>query len=282
MSVPKRHHYVPQMILNGFADADGWLYWCNHREKPSTVRRARPAELFLQNHLYSTRAQSGIKDPSMERALSVLENEAVGVIAALTGPARRGQIPVLSQEQMRLWHLFFLMQWRRTPENQRACTSDEEASRMIDELLDELRAALPHRLAEIETYATPEAKARTIRNVRVQSLLGFRANVMGVLERRGIAVLRICQPRKQFIVGSRPVVKLTAPGSTDLNDPRVEMWLPVAADIAVGVGAGDGGITLVHTTDETPVRQLNLSIAKQSGTIAAGSVALVRSISNPR
>lgn len=194
MSVPKRHHYVPQMILNGFADADGWLYWCNHREKPSTVRRARPAELFLQNHLYSTRTQSGIKDPSMERALSVLENEAVGVIAALTGPARRGQIPVLSQEQMRLWRLFFLMQWRRTPENQRAYASDEEASRMIDELLDELRAALPHRLADMETYATREAKARTIRNVRVQSLLGFRANVMGALERRSIAVLRICQP----------------------------------------------------------------------------------------
>lgn len=282
MSVPKRHHYVPQMILNGFADADGWLYWCKHREKPTMVRRARPAELFLQNHLYSTLAESGIKDPSMERALSVLESEAVGVIDAITGPARRGQSPVLSHRQMRLWYLFFLMQWRRTPENQRACTSDEEASRMIDELLDELRAALPHRLAEIETYATPEAKARTIRNVRVQSLLGFRANVMGVLERRGIAVLRICQPSKQFIVGSRPVVKLTAPGCTDLSDPRVEMWLPVAADIAVGVGAGDGGITLVHTRDETPVRQLNLSIAKQSETIAAGSAALVRSIANPR
>jgi hypothetical protein len=270
------------MILNGFADHDGWLYWCRHREKPTMVRRARPAELFLQNHLYSTLAESGVKNPSMEQALSVLEGEAVGVINEITGPARRGQIPVLSQEQMRLWYMFFLMQWRRTPENQLACTSDQEADRMIDEILDELRAALPHRRAEIETYATPEAKARTIRNVRVQSLLGFSANVMGVLERRGIAVLRICQPRKQFIVGSRPVVKLTTADCTDLNDPKVEMWLPVAADIAVGVGAGDGRITLVHTRDDTPVRQLNLSIAKQSSTIAAGSQRLVNSIANPR
>lgn len=34
MSVPKRHHYVPQMILNGFTDSDGWLHWCRLRERP--------------------------------------------------------------------------------------------------------------------------------------------------------------------------------------------------------------------------------------------------------
>jgi hypothetical protein len=56
------------MILNGFADTDGWLYWCRHRDKPTIVRRPRPAEIFLQNHLYSTLAGSGTKDPSMERA----------------------------------------------------------------------------------------------------------------------------------------------------------------------------------------------------------------------
>lgn len=282
MSIPKRHHFVPQMILNEFADQEGWLYWCRHRENPTMVRRARPAELFLQNHLYSTVEASGVKDPSMEKVLSVLEAEAVGVIDAITGPARRGRVPVLSPDQMRVWYLFFLMQWRRTPENQLACTSDEEASQMIDELLDELRVALPDRHSEIASHATPEAKARTIRNVRVQSLLGFTTNVMGVLERRGIAVLRNCQPNKQFIVGSRPVVKLTQPGCTDLNDPKVEMWLPVSADVAVGVGTGDGKISLFQTQDASAVRQLNLSIAKQSSTIAAGSPELVKSIANAR
>lgn len=282
MSVPKRHHYVPQMILNGFTDRDGWLHWCRHCETPSIIRQARPAELFHQNHLYSTLSESGIKDPAMERLLSVIEGEAVGVVEAFLGPARAGQCPVLSPQQKRVWYLFFLMQWRRTPENQRASTSDAEALRMVEEILGELRAAVPHRLSEIETLATPEAKARTVRNVRVQTLIQFSGEVMGVLERRGIAVLRITKSNKSFIVGSRPVVKLTMPGRTNLNDPAVEMWLPIASDVAVGVGQGDGEVSLQYAIDERPIRQLNTAIAAQSGTIAAGSEALVRSIANPR
>jgi hypothetical protein len=282
MSIPKRHHYVPQMILNGFTDRDGWLHWCRHHEAPATIRRARPAELFHQNHLYSTLSESGIKDPAMERRLSALENEAVGVVEAILSAARAGQRPVLSMDQKRIWHQFFLMQWRRTPENQRASTSDDEALGIVEETLDELRAAVPHRLLEIEALSTPAAKARTVRNVRVQTLIQFTAEVMDVLERRGIAVLRITKSNKSFIVGSRPVVKLTMPGRTDLNDPEVEMWLPIASDVAVGVGQGDGELSLHHATDERLVRQLNTAIASQSGTIAAGSATLVRSIANPR
>lgn len=282
MSVPKRHHYVPQMILNGFTDANGWLYWCRHRDAPALVRRARPAELFHKNHLYSTLSESGIKEPVMERALAALESEAVSVVQAILGAARHGHVPVLTEEQKQIWYMFFLMQWRRTPENQRSCTSDSEANLMIGEILDKLRIAAPHRMDEIADFDTPEARQRIIRNVRVQSLLGFRANVMDVLERRGIGIVRIARPNKQFIVGSRPVVKLTSPNRTDLNDIKVEMWLPIAADVAVGVGQGDGGITLFHTENDAPVRQLNLAIASQSSTIAAGSAALVRSIANPR
>ncbi|TIQ74577.1 MAG: DUF4238 domain-containing protein, partial [Mesorhizobium sp.] len=101
MSVPKRHHYVPQMILNGFTDSDGWLHWCRLRERPVTVRRARPLELFPQNHLYSTLSEIGAKDPAMEHALSVLESEAVGVVQSILVPAREGRLPVLTSEQKR-------------------------------------------------------------------------------------------------------------------------------------------------------------------------------------
>ncbi len=174
------------------------------------------------------------------------------------------------------------MQWRRTPENQLSCTSDAEASRMIDECLDELRLIAPNRLDEIAAFGTHEAKARMIRNVRAQSLFGLRSIVMDVLERRGISIIHVTRSNKQFIIGSQPVVKLTSPGRTDLNDPKVEMWLPIAADVAVGVGQGNGGISLFQTKNEALIRQLNLAIASQSDTIAAGSEALVHSIANAR
>jgi len=64
------------LILNGFADEAGWLQWCRYSEHPITVRRARPSELFYKKHLYSTVSEFWIKDPTMERHLSVLAGEA--------------------------------------------------------------------------------------------------------------------------------------------------------------------------------------------------------------
>ena len=281
MSVPKRHHFVPQMILNGFTDEGGWLHWCR-REQPGVIRRARPAELFHRNHLYSTVSESGIKDAAMERFLSVLESAAVHVIDAIARAARAGRCPELCADQRLIWRLFFLLQWRRAPETQRANTSDEEADRMVREILDRLRVEAPHMAEEIERFDTEEARTRTVRNVRVQTLIRFSAEVMGVLERRGMAVARLVRPGKALVVGSRPVVKLTSPGRTDLSDPGVEMWLPITSDVVVGVGRGDGGVSLHAIEDDRFVRHLNLAIARQSGTIAARSAALVRSVSNPR
>lgn len=280
MSVPKRHHFVPQMILNGFTDPGGWLHWCRHREDRTLIRPARPAELFLQNHLYSTLLASGIKDPAMERFLAVLESEAVGVVQSIIEQGRRGIVPKLTDEQKQIWYLFFSMQWRRTPETQRSSMSDDEAMRMIDENIERLRLTLPDRIDVIEALALPDAKARVVRNVRIGTLVQFSAEVMGVLVRRGIGVLHNRRARKSFIIGSRPVVKLTMPGRTDLNETGVEMWLPIASDIAVGVGLGGGNVTLHHLDDEWPIRQLNPAIAGQSGTIAAGAKALVRSIAH--
>lgn len=103
-----------------------------------------------------------------------------------------------------------------------------------------------------------------------------------MLERRGITILTVTRPNKRFIIGSRPVVKLTKRGRTDLSDRNVEMWLPIAADVAVGAGRGDGGISLFHVDDGAVIRHLNLAIASQSRTIAASSATLVRSIANAR
>jgi hypothetical protein len=195
---------------------------------------------------------------------------------------RAGGCPQLSEKEKQVWYLFFLIQWRRTPESQRAVATDAEVLAMLDEALAELRIALPERSAEIDALSTPEAKARTVRNVRVSGLQQFSENAMKVLKKRGIAILKIRKPNKSFIVGSRPVVKLTIAGRSDLSDPTVEMWLPIASDIAMGVGRNDGGVSLHYLDHTEPIRQLNTAIASQSAIIAAGSAALVRSLSSAR
>lgn len=281
MSVPKRHHYVPQLILNNFTDPDGWLYWWHYRE-PKVVRPARPSELFHQRHLYSTLSSAGVKDPSTENALSVLESEAANVVNTIIQSVRNNRVPLLTATQKRIWYIFFLTQWRRTPDTQQATFTDQEALRMVQDILDDLLGALPHRRSEIEQFTTADAMARIVRNARIDTLMVLNPKVMEVLFERGISILRIARSNKGFIIGSQPVAKLTPGGKTDLNDLSVEMWLPISSDIAVGVGQGDGGVTTYLLEEARLVRQLNLAIMNQSRAVAAASADLVRSITHPR
>lgn len=227
-------------------------------------------------------SETGEKDTSAEKLLATLEGEAAHVVRAIIEQARSSQRFYLSESQKRIWYLFFLMQWRRTPENQKQCISDNDVAVMLDDLLEELRIIAPHRRDEIDICAREGARDRIIRNVRVQSLFGLSDELMNVLKGRGIAIIRIVRPRKQFLIGSRPVVKFTNAKTSDLNDPSVEMWLPISSDMAVGVGQGHNEVRVFNTWDSATIRSLNLAIAKQSVTIASGSEELINSIINAR
>lgn len=270
------------MLLEGFTDAAGWLHWCRPDGEDRSVRRARPDTIFHQNHLYSIVSADGEKDTSIELGLSRLEGDAGPVIQKILESVRTDKIPDLSLEERRIWYLFLSMQWRRSPELQKAVASEEDIVAMYDEALAELREVAPHRGDEIDALDNDEARRRTVRNVRAESVTTFGTEVLPVLEQRGIAVVRITKPSKSFVVGSRPVIKLTNTGQTDLRDPAVEMWLPIASDVAVGAGDGSGGIVYAQVADDRQIRHINVAIAMQSAIIAGRSPELAASLANRR
>ncbi len=53
MSVPKRQHYVPKMLLRNFTDENGWLYVFDGRVPTIGVRRSRPEQAFVQKDFYT-------------------------------------------------------------------------------------------------------------------------------------------------------------------------------------------------------------------------------------
>src|SRR6266699_2833284 len=71
VTLPKRHHFVPEVILKRFTDEAGWLHLYSKRDQ--RTRRTRPANAFCEGHLYSEIDTEGRKDPRVELELSWLE-----------------------------------------------------------------------------------------------------------------------------------------------------------------------------------------------------------------
>jgi hypothetical protein len=148
----------------------------------------------------------------------------------------------------------------------------------VERLLDELELSGRWLSTdERNNLLNPVALKRMRRNVRVATLKTESENALDVIGARGLVIGKVDGSKKSFVLGSRPVVKLTLPGITDLRDLRVEMWLPVAADVIVGVGLYDKKEILVPFNTKQ-VRSQNEASSKQSSQIVGRSSALVRSL----
>uniref|UniRef100_B0T6I5 DUF4238 domain-containing protein n=1 Tax=Caulobacter sp. (strain K31) TaxID=366602 RepID=B0T6I5_CAUSK len=279
-ATPKRHHFVPRMLQKRFVDRSGWLHAYTRSQPWRGVYRSRPENLFVQGHLYSEITAEGRRRPVMERRLGALEDIGDRVLAKVIAAARSGAPPSLATWEMDVWYLFMTLQWKRVPDLHHDVTTKADALEIFAEVLANARAALPHLSSELDLMQEPQMRDRLIHNSRVGSL-GVSPEVMDALRSRGLAVLRINHPAKQFILASRPVLKLTSPGKTNLRHPECEVWLPVAPDIALGLGRGQGLVSL-YAVSPQDVRYLNLASAGQSTTICSASPDLVRSLSRPR
>ena len=110
---PKRHHFVPQMLLEGFVDIDGWIYIS--RKKEPTVRRSRLDQVFLESHLYSIVDKFETKDTTLETKFSRMESLAAPILAAVRSQIRQKIVPKLSNTDSETLKSFFLLQATRTP-----------------------------------------------------------------------------------------------------------------------------------------------------------------------
>jgi len=244
--------------------------------------RQRPEELFRKRDLYAVKRSEGPADHAMETALSRFEGESDQVMARIVGAARAGAVPGLSPDEEATWLRFLYLQWKRVPDLHLTVTTPEEADTILDEIIAAARGRFPNHGAELDRLSQPAQRSLTVKNARVDGLRDMPRGVFDALRSRGLGIVRITRPDKRFIVGSRPVVKLTHPGKTDLRHPECELWLPIASDVMVGLGRGQGTETLVLDCPTETIRHTNLAIVQQSTMFASGSAALTRSLARNR
>ncbi len=274
MSIPKRHHYIAQMHSKRFADPNGILYVFDKRFPHTGVQKRTPRNLFVEGDFYTQFDDKGNKDVSVETEfLAPLEGKASPVIERIVSAARRGDPPNLSPDEKDVWVRFSYNQFVRVPEKREKYK--EEILEEIRNEIDFIRQFRPFTDRELSILDDEERLERLWRNSSVQNARVTSVKVAGVLseKRIGVAVIRNPKPKRSFVIGSNPVVKMSNPGRSHLADPTVEVWLPLARDVAVSPCPGERD--KVVSANDRHIRAINTSVFKQSTVIAGCSRELI-------
>lgn len=279
--IPKRHHYIAEQLQKRFVDHDGWLYAYDERHLDIGIRRTKPRDVFVEGHLYSQIAANGAKDVALELAFSKLEGEIDPVIEKIVTAARQREKPSLTPDEKRAWDIFFYYQWKRVPDRRSRTEFNFEES--LNETVREYEAKVrPLTASERASIESPAEKARLLQNAWVTATGLAGEDALDALAQRGLGIILIEKSNCSFVIGSSPIVKFTHPGRTDLRDPTVEMWMPIAYDVAVTTYGIAGEEQMGPADPERHVRNINSAIFEQSTVVASRSEKLIASLLRKR
>lgn len=273
----KRNHYLAEMLSDRFTDKDGKLYCCRQKE-PKKIFRTTPKNVFLESDLYIQYDEHGKRDVSVEKGLSQLEGKANGVVEKIVSSARVGMSPGLTSNEKEIWDEFFCKQWRRLPLKRTETVSDGSLyKKCLDGFENERRPLTDY---ERRWFDDPKRKAGRLKNGWVKSIGLPGGELMRVLGDKGICVAVIRNPKKSFIIGSNPIIRIALNGHTRLDDPVVEALLfPIAYDVVVSACLARGEEKLIAENNSNHIRRINEAICKQSDMIAGRSYELITSLS---
>lgn len=277
MSVPKRHHSNPIMLLKRFVNNDGFLYAFDKRNSEKGIWKTKPENIFVERHLYTQIEADGSRDSSVEtKFLASIEMKAAPVLDKLVCGARKGNFPSMTPEERENWIRFFYCQFTRVPETTRKHLNEIRRGFLGEiDLLAQLRLVSDDQLAILNDE---EAMDRAWRNAGIKSVTATSEEALEALSEKRIcaAVIRNMKPKRSLVIGSVPVLKLSHPGRGHLSDPTVEVWLALARDVAVTPCSGE--MDKVISLSNRHVESINKSIFKQSQVIAGCSRQLMESL----
>ena len=266
MNKPKRHHYIPVMLSKQFANQDGQLYFFDKCFPDKGIRHSSPGNLFVESHLYAQIDKFQQKDVAVEEALAELEARVGPIIAKILNSARNEKLPKLSSTEKNAWDLYLYIQWKRVPEVRERIQAKTFPPGLTPQ---DLLSKLPLTDDEYEKLSNPSEVGRIQNNAWVESVLDPGRNVLPTLQKKGVGVVMIRNPKYGFVIGSNPVLKLTYPGRPNLSDPSVEMWLPLAPDVAASPCPYQTEKLIIGV--DKHVRAINKGIFKQSRMIAGNT-----------
>lgn len=274
---PKRQHYVPKMLLRNFTNEKGRLYFFDKRFPEKNVLESTPAKLFVERHLYTLYDESGGKDIRVEKLLVDIERDANAIVEKIINAARAGKLPKLTPHEKKIWDQFFCCQLVRVPEmiNPYLKNFDKWVLQTTKEYEEKFGSLTVAERAIIEDSSTQSRIKHNFGAIAVINYLS-KGELLTALGKKGLAIARISNPEKSFVIGSNPYIKTS--DRNHFSDRNAEIWLPVAYDILVSPSLSPGIERLIEIKENRKIREFNEHIFKRSSLIASRSRKLITSL----
>ncbi|PNU03246.1 DUF4238 domain-containing protein [Novosphingobium guangzhouense] len=271
---PKRHHFIPQMILRHFADADESLWFWRREMEATPPITISTKNLFVQKDLYTFVHADGTKDVALEKFFSKLEGVGGPFITRLAAIVRDGKTPDLDAGAWSFWDQFFYYQLKRAPGAIAAYTEQMGFAAKVDTAVAQIRDIY------VEDGSDPNEPGLAERVRKNAIVLAQRAapspDVLAAFKALGLAIYRITDPTKSFIIGDVPgaMARFRHP---DNSLSRPTLFLPITWDIALGQTVKPKGVEVIRV-DREQIRRMNVATAARSQVIAGKSGTLLRSL----
>lgn len=271
---PKRHHFIPQMILRHFAAEDGQLWFWRRDFQPDNVRKTSTQNLFAENDLYTFVQKDGGKDVALETFFANLEGVGARFINDLAEIVRRGDTPEPDAGAWYFWSHFFYYQLKRAPGAIAAFAEQMNFDHLVAETAAKVRTIREETGGDADEAGLEEKIRKNA--IVVAQAAGPSPEILAVFETMGLAIYRITDPSKSFIVSDVPgAVARFRSANGSLSHPT--LFLPLTWDIAVGQLAGGRRVEVI-AVDREQVRRMNEASAARSLVIAGRSAQLVSSL----
>lgn len=271
---PKRHHFIPQMMLRHFADDDGQLWFWRRSFEKGDVRKAGPQNLFVEKDLYAQLLPDGAKDVALEEFFAQMEAHGAQFIAQIADAIRNNQRPKLDAGAWEFWDLFFYYLMKRAPGVIEAIAARMGFDERIRTAADEIRAVRAERGDHHDEPGLEDWVAKNARVIAQAAKPG--PELQAQLKKMGLAIYYIADPAKNFVIGDAPGA--TAKFRVGNEWSRPTMFLPLTSNIAVGQLARLRQVDAL-AVDRDQVRRMNVATVARSTMIAGRSEALIASLS---
>lgn len=235
--------------------------------------------IFTRRHYNSYEKSDGTKDDRIEKFFAYeLDNFVPSWISSFEKSLSTGRIEFDKKATRQRFVQFFYNHMKRTPDFLEPVVAQTVEETFHPGLREELERELgPLSESEILNLNDPEFRDRITLNARVQNIGSQTEHILNLINSLDLLVATPSRPNKEFVCGSNPVIRFENFPKQPLGDVGVELWTTLTPKLAVGFLRAEQAPRAITLADDQ-VRKINVTLAKNSNSIAGRSEILLASL----